>query len=415
MESYRYLLDIAIILLFTKAFGIFSKKLRMPSVVGALIAGIVLGPAVLNIVEPSNLISALSEIGVIVLMFSAGLETSITDLKKAGFKAFIIALFGVLIPLAVGYLIGMIYNVGPQAWIENLFIGVIFTATSVGITVETLKEMHCMSTESGNVILAAAVIDDVLGIVCLTLVTGMADSSVNVGVVLLKILGFFIFSIIVGVIMHKVFKWWFSHDPNHGLQRYSIVSFAFALIMAYCSEEFFGVADITGSFVAGLIISGTAQSEYVMKRIGTLSYMLITPIFFASIGLKLEPIQVTWGLVGLVVLLCVAAVLTKIIGCGGGALLCRYNPAQSLRIGCGMISRGEVALIVADKGMNLGILPEMFVTPILLCVVFTTVITPIFLKIVYKHKPGDPDFKNSKMSAFEKDEIQHELANPMVE
>lgn len=415
MESYRYLLDIAIILLFTKAFGIFSKKLRMPSVVGALIAGIVLGPAVLNIVEPSNLISALSEIGVIVLMFSAGLETSITDLKKAGFKAFIIALLGVLIPLGVGYLIGMIYNVGPQAWIENLFIGVIFTATSVGITVETLKEMHCMSTESGNVILAAAVIDDVLGIVCLTLVTGMADSSVNVGVVLLKILGFFIFSIIVGVIMHKVFKWWFSHDPNHGLQRYSIVSFAFALIMAYCSEEFFGVADITGSFVAGLIISGTAQSEYVMKRIGTLSYMLITPIFFASIGLKLEPIQVTWGLVGLVVLLCVAAVLTKIIGCGGGALLCRYNPAQSLRIGCGMISRGEVALIVADKGMNLGILPEMFVTPILLCVVFTTVITPIFLKIVYKHKPDDPDFKNSKMSAFEKDEIQHELANPMVE
>ncbi|WP_289183679.1 cation:proton antiporter [uncultured Dubosiella sp.] len=415
MESYRYLLDIAIILLFTKAFGIFSKKLRMPSVVGALIAGIVLGPAVLNIVEPSNLISALSEIGVIVLMFSAGLETSITDLKKAGFKAFIIALLGVLIPLGVGYLIGMIYNVGPQAWIENLFIGVIFTATSVGITVETLKEMHCMSTESGNVILAAAVIDDVLGIVCLTLVTGMADSSVNVGVVLLKILGFFIFSIIVGVIMHKVFKWWFSHDPNHGLQRYSIVSFAFALIMAYCSEEFFGVADITGSFVAGLIISGTAQSEYVMKRIGTLSYMLITPIFFASIGLKLEPIQVTWGLVGLVVLLCVAAVLTKIIGCGGGALLCRYNPTQSLRIGCGMISRGEVALIVADKGMNLGILPEMFVTPILLCVVFTTVITPIFLKIVYKHKPDDPDFKNSKMSAFEKDEIQHELANPMVE
>lgn len=107
MESYRYLLDIAIILLFTKAFGIFSKKLRMPSVVGALIAGIVLGPAVLNIVEPSNLISALSEIGVIVLMFSAGLETSITDLKKAGFKAFIIALLGVLIPLGVGYLIGM--------------------------------------------------------------------------------------------------------------------------------------------------------------------------------------------------------------------------------------------------------------------------------------------------------------------
>lgn len=414
MESYRYLLDLAIILLFTKAFGIFSKKLRMPSVVGALIAGIVLGPAMLNVVRPSNLISSLSEIGVIVLMFSAGLETSIMDLKKAGSKAFVIALLGVLIPLIGGYLIGMCYNVGPEAWIENLFIGVIFTATSVGITVETLKEMNCMSTESGNVILAAAVIDDVLGIVCLTLVTGMADASVNVGVVLLKILGFFIFSVVVGLVMHKVFKWWFSTDPAHGLQRYSIVSFAFALIMAYCSEEFFGVADITGSFVGGLIISGTAQCEYVTKRIGTLSYMLITPIFFTSIGLKLAPIQVTWSLVGLVAILCVGAVLTKIIGCCGGALLCRYTPSQALRIGCGMISRGEVALIVADKGMNLGILPETFMTPILLCVVFTTVITPIFLKMAYKHKADDPDFKESTVSEFEQHEINGILANPMV-
>lgn len=414
MESYQYLLDIAIILLATKAFGIFSKKLRMPSVVGALVAGIILGPAVLKIVQPSNLISSLSEIGVIVLMFSAGLETSLADLKKAGLKAFVVALLGVLVPLGVGYLIGMIYNVGPQAWIENLFIGVILTATSVGITVETLKEMNCLATESGNVILAAAVIDDVLGIICLTLVTGMADSRVNIGIVLLKIVLFLVFAVIVGVIMHKVFSWWFDHDPNNGLQRYSIVSFAFALIMAFCSEYFFGVADITGSFVAGLIISGTSQSHYVTKRIGTLSYMLITPIFFASIGLKLQPIQLSWSLLGLVVLLCVVAVITKIIGCGGGALLCKYSPIQALRIGCGMISRGEVALIVADKGMNMGILPEMFITPILLCVVFTTIITPIFLKIVYKPKNNDPDF-NGSLSKEERQEIKHELKNPIVE
>ena len=124
----------------TKAFGLFSRRLRMPSVVGALIAGIVLGPAVLNIVEPSKLIESLSEIGVIVLMFAAGLETSITDLKKAGLKAFIIATLGVLVPLAVGYVVGGFYNVGPDAWLHNLFLGVILTATSVGITVETLKE-----------------------------------------------------------------------------------------------------------------------------------------------------------------------------------------------------------------------------------------------------------------------------------
>ena len=370
MQEYRYLLDIALILLMTKAFGLFSRRLRMPSVVGALIAGIVLGPAVLNIVEPSKLIESLSEIGVIVLMFAAGLETSITDLKKAGLKAFIIATLGVLVPLAVGYVVGGFYNVGPDAWLHNLFLGVILTATSVGITVETLKEMGCMSTESGNAILAAAVIDDVLGIICLTLVTGMADSSVNIGVVMFKILLFFVFAVVVGVILHKVFS----------------------LIMAFCSEAFFGVADITGSFVAGLILSGTRQCAYVTKRISTLSYMLITPVFFASIGLKLSPITWNAKLIELVIVLCVVAVLTKIIGCGLGAIVCKYTPTQAIRIGCGMISRGEVALIVANKGMALGILPEVFVTPVLLCVVFTTVITPILLKIVYKKKPNDADF-----------------------
>lgn len=392
MESYHYLLDIALILLGTKVFGLFTRKLRMPSVVGALLAGILLGPAVFNLVQPSNLISSLSEIGVIVLMFGAGLETSITDLKKAGLKALVIAVLGVLVPLGMGYAVGAIYNVGPEAWLGNLFLGVILTATSVGITVETLKEMGAMKTTSGNAILAAAVIDDVLGIIALTLVSGLADSSVNVGVVLLKIVLFFIFAIVVGFVLHKAFAWWFDHDPRGGLQRYSIISFAFALIMAYVSEAFFGVADITGSFVAGLIISGTSQCSYVTKRIGTLSYLLISPVFFASIGLKLEPLQFTAELLILILLLCAVALISKVVGCGLGALLCRYSKSQSIRIGCGMISRGEVALIVANKGMALGIFPQIFVTPVLLCVVFTTIITPVLLKIVYKPIPNDPDY-----------------------
>ncbi|MDB7985476.1 cation:proton antiporter [Faecalicoccus pleomorphus] len=392
MSDYRYLLDIALILLGTKAFGLFTRKLRMPAVVGALLAGIILGPAVLNWVQPSNLISSLSEIGVIVLMFGAGLETSITDLKKAGLKALVIAVLGVLVPLGFGYWIATFYNVGPEAWIGNLFLGVILTATSVGITVETLKEMGAMKTTSGNAILAAAVIDDVLGIIALTIVSGLADSSVNVGIVLLKIVLFFIFAVIVGVLLHKVFAWWFDHDSRGGLQRYSIISFAFALIMAFVSEEFFGVADITGSFVAGLIISGTSQCAYVTKRIGTLSYLLISPVFFASIGLKLEPFNFSGSVLLLILLLCVIALLSKVVGCGLGALLCHYSKSQAIRIGCGMVSRGEVALIVANKGMALGIFPNFFVTPVLLCVVFTTIITPILLKVVYKKKPNDPDY-----------------------
>ena len=394
MDSYRYLLDLALILLGTKVFGLFSRKLRMPAVVGALLAGILLGPAVFGLVQPSNLISTLSEIGVIVLMFGAGLETSITDLKKAGLKAFVIAVLGVLVPLAMGYAIGMMYNVGPEAWIENLFLGVILTATSVGITVETLKEMGAMKTESGNAILAAAVIDDVLGIIALTIVSGLADSSIDVGMVLLKIVLFFIFAVVVGIVLHKAFAWWFDHDSRGGLQRYSIVSFAFALLMAYASEAFFGVADITGSFVAGLIISGTSQCAYVEKRIGTLSYLLISPVFFASIGLKLEPLQLSTSLLILIVLLCVVSVA----GCGLGGLLCRYSKTQSIRIGCGMVSRGEVALIVANRGMALGILPTVFVTPILLCVVFTTIITPVLLKLVYNPKGDDPDYLQTAQS-----------------
>lgn len=392
MASYHYLLDIALILLGTKAFGLFTRKLRMPAVVGALIAGILLGPAILNWVQPSDLISSLSEIGVIVLMFGAGLETSITDLRKAGLKALVIAVLGVLVPLGLGYLVASFYNVGPQAWIGNLFLGVILTATSVGITVETLKEMGAMKTTSGNAILAAAVIDDVLGIVALTVVSGLADSSVDVGMVLLKIVLFFVFAVIIGIVLHKVFAWWFDHDSRGGLQRYSIISFAFALIMAYVSEEFFGVADITGSFVAGLIISGTSQCAYVTKRIGTLSYLLISPVFFASIGLKLEPLNFSGEVLILILLLCIVALASKIIGCGLGALLCHYSKSQSMRIGCGMVSRGEVALIVANRGMALGIFPSFFVTPVLLCVVFTTVITPILLKVVYKKIPNDPDY-----------------------
>lgn len=392
MASYHYLLDIALILLGTKAFGLFTRKLRMPAVVGALIAGILLGPAILNWVQPSDLISSLSEIGVIVLMFGAGLETSITDLRKAGLKALVIAVLGVLVPLGLGYLVASFYNVGLQAWIGNLFLGVILTATSVGITVETLKEMGAMKTTSGNAILAAAVIDDVLGIVALTVVSGLADSSVDVGMVLLKIVLFFVFAVIIGIVLHKVFAWWFDHDSRGGLQRYSIISFAFALIMAYVSEEFFGVADITGSFVAGLIISGTSQCAYVTKRIGTLSYLLISPVFFASIGLKLEPLNFSGEVLILILLLCIVALASKIVGCGLGALLCHYSKSQSMRIGCGMVSRGEVALIVANRGMALGIFPSFFVTPVLLCVVFTTVITPILLKVVYKKIPNDPDY-----------------------
>ena len=363
MESYRYLLDVALILLSTKFFGLLTRKIEMPQVVGALVAGIILGPAVLDFVHESAFTDQIAEIGVIVLMFSAGLETDISELKKSGKSSFVIALIGVLVPLVAGYFLASFYNTGDNAFLQNMFIGVILTATSVSISVETLKEMGKLSTPSGNAILGAALIDDILGIVALTIITGMADTSVNLAVVLMKIVAFFVCSVIIGLIARKLIEKWFDRDDKVR-RRFSIISFAFCLLFAYCAEEFFGVADITGAFIAGLIISGTSKATYVTMRIETLSYLLISPVFFASIGLKV---------VGL------------------GAKICHYENIQSLRIGIGMISRGEVALIVASKGMAVGLMNPDFFGPIIIMVVLTTVVTPVLLKFAFADRANDPD------------------------
>ncbi len=391
MESYRYLLDIALILLSTKFLGMLTRKIEMPQVVGALLAGIILGPACLGWVNESELLSSIAEIGVIVLMFSAGLETDIQELKRSGGKSFVIALIGVIVPLLMGFGLASIYNPGGhQQFLENMFVGVILTATSVSISVETLKEIGKLSTPSGNAILGAAIIDDVLGIIALTIISGMADTSVNLAVVMIKIVAFFVFAIVVALVIHPLYVKWFSRG-DRVLRRYSIVSFSFALLMAYAAEQFFGVADITGAFVAGLIISGTAKSAYVAKRIDTLSYLLIAPVFFASIGLKVERPDFNMTLVVLTLLLLLVAVFSKIIGCGLGAKICGYTGIQSIRIGSGMVSRGEVALIISSKGVALGLMNSMFLTPVLLVVVVTTIVTPILLKFAFADRKNDPD------------------------
>lgn len=414
MESYRYLLDIALILLFTKSFGLFTKKIQMPQVVGALIAGLVLGPALLGWVGESEIIAEIAEIGVIVLMFSAGLETDINELKKSGKASFVIAVIGVVIPLLGGFVLAQCFNTGPDSFLQNMFIGVIMTATSVSISVETLKEMGKLSTPSGNAILGAALIDDILGIVALTIITGMADTSVNLGVVLMKVVAFFLFAAVVGVFARKLIKGWFART-NDVRRRFSITSFAFCLLFAFIAEYFFGVADITGAFIAGLIISGTSKATYVSTRIETLSYLLISPVFFASIGLKVVLPEMTPEIILFSVLLVVIAVLTKILGCGFGAKLCHYQNVQSVRIGIGMISRGEVALIVASKGMSVGLMRDDFFGPIIIMVVITTVITPILLKVVFKSREHDPDMlmQSSLVSGYRETE-DYEIASHSI-
>ena len=213
--SYKFLLDLALILLSTKVLGLITRKFQMPQVVGALLAGLILGPAMLNILTETNFIIQLSELGVIVLMFCAGLESDLEELKKTGKASFIIALFGVLVPLVGGFLVAYFYdipilseNMNGSVFLQNIFIGIILTATSVSITVETLKEMGKLNTSVGTAILGAAIIDDILGIIALTVISSIADTSVDVGFILFKIFAFFIFAIVVGIISYKVFDAW---------------------------------------------------------------------------------------------------------------------------------------------------------------------------------------------------------------
>lgn len=390
MESYKFILDLAIILLSTKICGLVSKRVHMPQVVGALLAGLLLGPAMLGILTETDFIKELSELGVIVLMFCAGLETDIKEMKKCGKASMIIAVIGVIVPLVGGFLIADIFN-RPGLMesdaicshtLQNVFIGIILTATSVSITVETLKELGKLSTGAGNAILGAAVIDDILGIIALTIITSMADDSVKIGVVLIKILLFFVFAAVVAFVVYKWFMSW-TRKYNKNLQRFVVISFVFCLVMAFCSEYFFGVADITGAYVAGMIISNSDKTKYISSRFETLSYLLLSPVFFASIGIQVELPKMSKTLVIFSLLLVVVAVITKIIGCGFGAKICGYSWMESLQVGVGMISRGEVALIVAQKGAAVGLMSSSIFGPVVIVVIVTTILTPIMLKYVF--------------------------------
>ena len=386
MESYHFLLDLALILVSTKLLGIVTKRFAMPQVVGALVAGLIFGPAFLGLLQETAFIDQVAELGVIVLMFTAGLETDIHELKKSGGSAFVIALCGVLAPLAGGFLLASAFNRGAEHLLENVFIGIILTATSVSITVETLREMGKLSTRSGNAILGAALIDDILGIVALTLITSLADESVNIVTVLLKIVAFFVVALVLGVFLHKLIEK-VTGGAGRDRKRYAILAFAMCLFFSYGAEQFFGVADITGAYIA----------TYVAAKCETISYMFFSPVFFASIGAKVALPEMHSSIVLFSLFLIVVAVITKVIGCGLGAKLCRYSGKECVQIGVGMICRGEVALIVTTKGISLGMLQSEYVAPVILMVVTSTICTPILLKLVYRGRKEYGDLVQSDL------------------
>ena len=388
MEKYHFLLFLALILIFTKLFGVITAKVHLPQVVGALIAGVILGPSVLGFINQNDFLIKISEIGVIMLMFLAGIDTDLEELKHTGPAACLIAALGVIAPILMcggAYLLFFADKYDFTDMMKAAFIGVVFAATSVSITVETLNEMGKLKSKVGTALLSAAIIDDIIGIVVLSILTGLGGSDESPLKVVIKIILFFVFTGAVGFIVYKLFKKLSINHSHH--RRIAIWALAFCLIMAFCAEKFFGVADITGAYFAGVILCNlTDMRPYVAKKINVASYLFFSPVFFASIGLKTNLREITADVLFFSLVLIVTAVSAKIIGCGAAARLCRMNGKDSLRVGVGMVARGEVALMVAQKGLSAGYIDEKLLPAIVLTVVVCALITPVLLKLSYNEK-----------------------------
>ena len=403
-DYYIILLPLALILIFSKIFMKICKKLNLPSVIGMIVAGLLIGlisyipnQDILNETTQEGL-GFLSKIGAILILFSAGLETDLKQIKSVGGPAVIITIAGVIVPMGLGFLVATLCNGGfanltHDALLTNLFYGTILTATSVGITVQTLREMGKLNSRVGSTIVAAAIIDDVLGIIVLSFVLafkGNGGEVVNPWIVVLKTIGYFAVIAVLSFVASKAFKWLDKRFEHHRLVP--IFSLAFCFIIAYLSEKYFGIADITGAYIVGLILSTNNESGYIERKTDILSYMLFVPVFFANIGIstKFEAISGSFVLFGC--LFIIAGIIGKLIGCGIAAKCCKYSFSDSVKIGVGMMARAEVCLVTASKGA--GIIDNNIMPFIVILIIVTSLLSPIFLKLIYNHdKKKEEKFK----------------------
>lgn len=393
--------DLAVILLFTKLFGMLMRKLGMPQVVGMVIAGLLIGPAIWgqfgwwSPVNPTgsekDFIDGVAEIGVVLILFSAGLETDVKELKRSGLVSTLIAAGGVIVPMGFGFLIAVPFLGGFSALgnshvlLDAVFVGVILAATSVGITVETLKEMGKLKGRVGTTILSAAIIDDVIGIVVLSIVLGFKDPSANPWMTILMTVLFFVCAVAIGILLKILFKK-LSEKYDH-TRRIPIFGLVVCFLFAFSAEKLFGIADITGAYVAGIVLSSLKDTDYIDRKVDINSYMIFSPVFFANIGIGASFEGFTLDLLWFGLAFVAAGILGKIIGCGGVAKICKNSWRDSSIIGCGMIARGEVALVVCKKGVEGGLFAGTAINPVfpvIMLVIISSLCCPILLKLLYK-------------------------------
>lgn len=383
--DYGVLKDLAIIVVFAKCFGLLARMIKVPQVAGEIVAGLIIGPSVLGLVQQSDFLTQMAEIGVILLMFAAGLTTNMKDLKKTGPMALLVACVGVVVPLIGGYLAYSCFygfaQVGTNEFFRAVFIGVIMTATSVSITVQTLRELGHLQGRVGTLIVSAAIIDDVIGIIVLTFVLGLKNPTQKPLAVIQNTVLFFVFVIAVGFIMNYAFKW---YDKRYAhTRRIPIYGLALCLVFSYVAERYFGIADITGAYLAGITLCSIRDSDYIARKMDVSSYMFFGPVFFASIGIRTQISGMTVEILLFTLVFVLVALLAKIIGCGAVAKLCRFNNRDALKVGVGMMTRGEVALIVSQKGLSAGVLDPIYFSSVIILIIVSSVLTPILLKILY--------------------------------
>lgn len=384
--------QLAIILLASKIAGDISVKMGQPSVLGKLLVGIILGPAVFGILSESATIEELSQIGVILLMFIAGLETDIDEFKRSGKAATLVGLSGIIVPLGGGYLAGILMGLST---FQAIFLGLLLSATSVSISVQALKELNKLKSKEGAAILGAAVIDDVVVIIALAFLLSLSGGGdVHLGMLLLKKVLFFAGAILVG---WKVVPW--------VLKRFAVLKVSQTIItaaliicflFAYVAEMT-GVAAIIGAYIAGIAMSLTNFKQEIVEKVETIGYSIFVPVFFTSIGLKVSFEGMTdyiWPIIGLSVL----AILTKLIGAALGAKASKFSWRSSLGIGAAMVSRGEVALIIAAIGLESKLLNQELFAALVVVVLITTIVTPPLMKLIFKEEENQRQYFSQKVS-----------------
>lgn len=437
IDTISLLLPLALILLLSKLLQMGCKKIKMPQVVGMLLAGIIIAfvdkiPG-LNLLDDSARagIKFLAEIGVVLIMFSAGLGTNLNSIKSSGVSAIVVTSLGVIVPMGLGFLVAGLFNgfggtitledglTVSKTW-SNLFYGVILTATSVSVTVATLKEMHRLNGKAGTIIISAAILDDIIGVIVLSVVLSLSGAgssgentlgslmcSNDVVAVFLNVLFFFIFTIAIGVGIHYLFKYLNKKKPH--TRRLPIFGLAFCFFMAFASEKFFGVADITGAYFAGLALAGIGHhinpirdvladdtSDYIERKSDVLSYMIFSPIFFANVGINADFTGLKASMIGFGCCYILAGLLGKVLGCGIGAKITGNHFKDSIRIGIGMMARAEVALICANKGIDAGLVDSGMSTFIVIMIIVSSFITPLILKLTYKNEnPVKEDYNET--------------------